>query len=210
MTGGLGLTALVSVLMAASGAAATLAAAPIVWIGLAVAEIAVVLALTFGVASGKLGSGAAKAGFFLYAGLNGVTLAPIFLIYTVGSIAAAFLVSAGMFGAMALYGHLTKKDLSGIGHFALMALVGVILASIANMFIASAGLGLLLTYASVLIFVGLTAYDAQKIRQLAEGLSEDDKEGISRAAVLGALALYLDFLNLFLNLLKLLGKKKDD
>lgn len=145
--------------------------------------------------------------FSLYAGLNGVTLAPLFLLYTNASLASTFLVTAGMFGAMSFYGYTTKKDLTSWGSFLFMGLIGIILASIVNIFMQSSAIYWVVTYAGILIFVGLTAYDTQKIKEMNilgnEGTPEDTKE-----AVRGALSLYLDFINLFLMLLRVMGDRR--
>jgi uncharacterized protein len=145
--------------------------------------------------------------FFLYAGLNGVTLAPLFLLYTTASLASTFMVTAGMFGAMSFYGYTTKKDLTSWGSFLFMGLVGIILASIVNMFMQSSAIYWIVTYAGILIFVGLTAYDTQKIKEMNilgnEGTDEDTKE-----AIRGALKLYLDFINLFIMLLRVMGDRR--
>ena len=145
--------------------------------------------------------------FFLYAGLNGVTLAPLFLLYTSASLASTFMVTAGMFGAMSFYGYTTKKDLTSLGGFLFMGLIGIIIASIVNMFMNSSALYWIISYAGILIFVGLTAYDTQKIKEMNilgnEGTEEDTKE-----AIRGALSLYLDFINLFLMLLRVMGDRR--
>jgi len=145
--------------------------------------------------------------FFLYASLNGVTLAPLFLLYTSASLASTFMVTAGMFGAMSFYGYTTKKDLTSWGGFLFMGLIGIIIASIVNMFMNSSALYWIISYAGILIFVGLTAYDTQKIKEMNilgnEGTEEDTKE-----AIRGALSLYLDFINLFLMLLRVMGDRR--
>ena len=145
--------------------------------------------------------------FFLYASLNGVTLAPLFLLYTSASLASTFMVTAGMFGAMSFYGYTTKKDLTSLGGFLFMGLIGIIIASIVNMFMNSSALYWIISYAGILIFVGLTAYDTQKIKEMNilgnEGTEEDTKE-----AIRGALSLYLDFINLFLMLLRVMGDRR--
>ena len=144
--------------------------------------------------------------FMLYAGLTGVTFSFIFVVYTSASITSTFLVTAGTFGAMSLYGYTTKKDLTSWGSFLFMGLIGIIIASVVNMFMQSNMMHMIITYAGVLIFVGLTAYDTQKIKEMNilgnEGTDEDTKE-----AIRGALTLYLDFINLFLILLRLLGSR---
>ena len=145
--------------------------------------------------------------FMLYAGLTGITFSFIFVVYTSASITSTFLVTAGTFGAMSLYGYTTKKDLTSWGSFLFMGLIGIIIASVVNMFMQSTMMHMIITYAGVLIFVGLTAYDTQKIKEMNilgnEGTDEDTKE-----AVRGALTLYLDFINLFLMLLRLMGDRR--
>lgn len=145
--------------------------------------------------------------FVLYAGLNGLTLSSIFLIYTAASITSAFLVTAGTFAAMSIYGYTTKKDLTSWGSFLFMGLIGIIIASLVNMFLHNETVSWIVTYAGVLIFVGLTAYDSQRIKMMNvlgnEGTDEDQKE-----AIIGALTLYLDFINLFLNILRIMGDRR--
>ena len=145
--------------------------------------------------------------FFLYAGLTGITLSSVFVLYTASSITSTFFVTAGTFGAMSLYGYTTKKDLTSWGSFLFMGLIGIIIASVVNMFMQSPMMHMIITYAGVLIFVGLTAYDTQKIKEMNilgnEGTDEDTKE-----AIRGALTLYLDFINLFLMLLRLMGDRR--
>jgi uncharacterized protein len=135
-------------------------------------------------------------------------MASIFVLYTATSIASTFFVTAGTFGAMSMYGYFTKRDLTKMGSLLMMALIGLIIASVVNMFMASSTLYWITTYAGILIFVGLVAYDTQKIKEMNiignEGTDEDRKE-----AIMGALALYLDFINLFLYLLRLLGRRND-
>ena len=142
--------------------------------------------------------------FYIYAGLNGITLTPIFLVYTHSAIYNAFFITAGTFGGMAMWGYSTKKDLSSLGSILVMGLWGIILASVVNLFIGNSGFQLILSYACVGIFVGLTAWDVQKLKNLA--MSGQMTGGV---AVMGALQLYLDFINLFLNILFILGGKRD-
>lgn len=146
--------------------------------------------------------------YFLYAALNGVTFSAIFLLYTMGSIVNAFLVTAGMFGFMSIYGYFTKTDLTKVGQIAFMGLIGIIIASIINIFMKSSGFDFLISIIGVIIFTALTAYDTQKIKEINiignEGTEEDYKESIR-----GALALYLDFINLFLMIIRLMGKRRD-
>ena len=145
--------------------------------------------------------------FYVYAILNGLTLSVVFLIYTKGSIATTFFVTAGTFAGMSAYGYITKRDLTSVGNFMMMGLFGLIIASVVNMFMRSEMIYWVTTYAGILIFVGLTAYDTQKIKELNvignAGTDEDHKEAIH-----GALILYLDFINLFLYLLRLLGRRR--
>ena len=145
--------------------------------------------------------------FMLYSALTGVTLSFVFLAYTAASLTSTFLVTAGTFGAMSFYGYMTKRDLTAMGSFLFMGLIGIIIASLVNFFLQSPMVYWLVTYAGVLIFVGLTAYDTQKIKEMNilgnEGTEEDTKE-----AVRGALTLYLDFINLFLMLLRVMGNRR--
>ena len=143
-----------------------------------------------------------------YSLLTGLTLSSIFIVYTYSSIASTFVVSAGMFGAMSLYGYTTKRDLSGMGSMLFMALIGLVLASLVNIWLKSSTLTWIVTYAGVLIFVGLTAYDTQKLRVMGEQIASDDRDGFRRYAIMGALTLYLDFINLFLMLLRIFGDRR--
>lgn len=146
--------------------------------------------------------------FALYSVINGVTIAPLLYIYTEESVVSTFFITAGTFGAMALYGYITKTNLTGIGKILFMALIGLIIASIVNIFLNSSEFEIILNYAGVLIFVGLTAYDTQKIKGYIQDSIEKDSVSIPKIAVMGALTLYLDFINLFIRLLSILGKKK--
>lgn len=144
--------------------------------------------------------------FVLYSILNGVTMSSIFIIYTSSSIASTFFITAGTFGAMSLYGYTTKKDLTSWGNLLFMALIGVVIATVVNIFLQSAALYWILNYVGVAVFVGLTAYDTQKIKRMANQL--DSEENAKKGAIMGALTLYLDFINLFLFLLRLFGDRK--
>lgn len=145
--------------------------------------------------------------FLLYAVLNGLTFAVIFLVYTSESISSTFLITAGTFGAMSAYGYFTKQDLTKIGNLAFMALIGIIIASIVNFFMQSAMMHWIITYLGVAIFVALTAYDTQKLKRIAANGFENE-ENMEKSAILGALTLYLDFINLFLFLLRIFGGRK--
>lgn len=155
----------------------------------------------------KISSAAATYIFIAYSVLNGLTLSVVFLAYTAGSIASTFFVTAGMFGIMSLIGYYTKKDLTKLGSLLFMALIGVIIGSIVNMFIANEMLYWITTYIGIIVFVGLIAYDTQKIKNMNVGTDEND-ESYKKGAIIGALALYLDFVNLFLLLLRIFGKRR--
>ena len=144
--------------------------------------------------------------FWIFSALMGASLTPTVMLYTGASIARIFLITAAMFGGMSIYGYTTKKDLSGIGNFCIMALWGIIIASIVNIFMGSTGLDMALSVLVVLVFTGLTAYDTQKLRQMY--LSSGDTETMNKTALIGALELYLDFINMFLALLRLFGDRK--
>lgn len=177
----------------------------VMW-GLCIAELALVIGVS--AAINRISLTSATLLFILYSIVNGATMSSIFLIYTSESVAMVFLITAATFAAMALYGYTTKKDLTSWGTILLMALVGIIIASIVNMFMRSTGLSLILSYAGVVIFVGLTAYDSQKIKQLMLQ-APDAGESMQKLALLGALTLYLDFINLFIHLLSILGDRRN-
>ena len=164
--------------------------------------LVVVLVLSFGIE--KLSKGQARAALFGFAVLMGVSFATIFVIYTVGSIVSAFMSAAVLFGCMSIYGYFTKRDLSSIGQFLFIGLIAIIIASVINIFIGSSVLTMTISAIAIIVFLGLTAYDTQNIRQM---LSVDGDTG--KTEVIGALSLYLNFINLFLNLLQLFGGKKD-
>ena len=170
------------------------------------AELGLVIAVSWGI--NKMSAATATALFAFYAALNGITLGTIFLIYSLPAITAAFATTAGTFAVMAVYGSVTKRDLSKFGSILFMGLLGLIIASIVNIFLRSSGLDWIITYAGVLIFVVLTAYDAQKIKHLYIAMG-GDVETNKKIAVLGALTLYLDFVNLFLSLLRIFGGKRN-
>jgi FtsH-binding integral membrane protein len=176
----------------------------LLFFGLIAAELGLVFYLSARVQ--KLAPGTASGLFLLYSALNGATLAMIFVIYTGTSIATTFAVAAGMFGALALYGSTTKRSLAGVGQFVFMGLIGLILASVVGLFVKSDGLQFVISVAGVIIFTGLTAWDAQRLKAMATALPEGQ---IGSYAVVGALSLYLDFINLFLFLLRFLGGRRD-
>ena len=155
-----------------------------------------------------LSAGTATGLFLLYSALMGVFLGPVLLVYTGSSVAQAFLVTAGTFGGMSVYGMVTKRDLSGMGSFMVMGLWGIILASIVNMFIGNSALDLTISVLGVIIFTGLTAWDTQKLRMMGMSAPVDDAVAMRRGALLGALTLYLDFINMFMMMLRLFGNRE--
>ena len=181
----------------------TLFQGPMLWV-LILAPLGLVFFLSFRI--NRLEASTARALFFLYAGLLGVSLATIFMVYTHASIARVFFISAASFGALSLWGYTTQRDLSGMGSFLIMGLFGLIIASLVNLFLKSSGLDWALSVMGVLIFAGLTAWDTQKIKEFYDPM--DDGTVAGRKVVLGALALYLDFINLFLMLLRLMGDRR--
>ena len=170
--------------------------------GLIIAELALVFIITG--ALQRLSLTTATLLFIVYSVLNGAMLSSVFVVYTMTSIAKVFFITAGTFGAMAFYGYTTKKDLTSLGKILFMALIGLIIATIVNMFLKSSGFEYILSYAGVAIFVGLTAWDSQKIKQMLQ-TQYDMSEGAQKLALIGALTLYLDFINLFLYLLRIFG-----
>jgi FtsH-binding integral membrane protein len=177
----------------------------IAFFGLIIAELGLVFYLAARVM--RMSPAAAKTAFLLYATLNGFTLASVFIIYTTTSIVSTFVVTAATFGAMSAYGMATKRDLSGFGSFLTMGLFGIIIASVVNIFLKNDMVYWITTYIGVLVFVGLTAYDTWKLKQMVD--VSGGGEGVSNLAILGALTLYLDFINLFLFLLQLIGNRRD-
>jgi hypothetical protein len=175
----------------------------LIWV-LLIAELGLVIGLN--AAINKLSLPVATLMFITYAVLNGVTFSSLFYVYTMGSLATTFLITAGTFGAMSAVGFFTKVDLSSIGKILLMALIGLIIATVVNLFVQSSALEMILSYVGVLVFVGLTAYDTQKIKQMFM-MAPDAGAATQKYALIGALMLYLDFVNLFLYLLRIFGKR---
>ncbi|MEO1021775.1 MAG: Bax inhibitor-1/YccA family protein [Bacteroidota bacterium] len=178
---------------------------PVLLYGLIFAELGLVIWMS--AAINRISSNTAIGLFLLYSALNGLTLSFIFLVYTGASIATTFFVTALTFGVMSVYGYVTKRDLTSWGNLLFMALIGIIIGSIVNMFWQNSGFYWILTYLGVIVFVGLTAYDTQKIKEMSLGLDANSEEG-RKGAILGALRLYLDFINLFLLLLRILGDRR--
>ena len=177
----------------------------ILFFGILIGELALVWGVS--AAINRLSLTTATLLFVLYSVLNGVTMSFIFLAYTYESVASVFLITAGTFAAMAFFGYFTKTDLSSIGRILFMALIGLIIATIVNIFLKSSGFGMILNYLGVLIFVGLTAWDTQKIKQMLS-MAEDTGETAQKVALMGALSLYLDFINLFIHLLRIMGNNR--
>jgi len=175
------------------------------FIVLFIIQIGLVIAIS--AAINKINATVATALFLLYAALNGVTLSGIFLIYSQASLAGAFFVTAGMFGAMSVVGFVLKTDLTRFRNLFMMALIGFVIASVVNIFFASSTMYWIITYAGVVIFTGLTAYDTQRLKQIAYATAGDPRMA-SRLAISGALSLYLDFLNLFLMMLRIMGTRR--
>jgi FtsH-binding integral membrane protein len=146
--------------------------------------------------------------FIAYSVITGVTLSSIFILFTAGSIASVFFITAGTFASVSIYGYITKKDLSTWGTYLFMGLIGLIIASIVNWFLASELMYWIISYVGVMIFVGLTAYDTQKVKQMASACYAENEETQNNVALLGAITLYLDFINLFLYILRIFGKRK--
>jgi uncharacterized protein len=173
----------------------------LVFYGLMIGELALVFTLSGAI--NRLSATAATLLFVAYSALNGVTLSVMALVYTANSIASTFVITAGMFGAMSIYGYMTKRDLTSWGSFLFMGLIGVVIASVVNIFVGSSAVSWLISGIGVIVFTGLTSYDTWKIKELAAQGTEGRKP-----AILGALTLYLDFINLFLMLLRFTGNRR--
>ncbi len=201
---GLLITAIAAYFVVASDFVYTIAGNKILFWGLLIAEFGVVVFLSARIQ--KISAEAATATFLVYAILNGITLSLIFLVYTGASIASTFGITALTFATMSAYGYFTKRDLTSMRSYLMMGLVGLIIASVVNMFWANSTMYWIISYAGVLLFVGLTAYDTQSIKKL--GGMVEGVQTVQKAAIIGALKLYLDFINLFLFLLRILGGRK--
>ena len=208
MTAGLAVTA-ASAWFVASTPAVQQAIFSSTWImiGLIVAQLGLVIALSAAVQ--KMSAAAATGVFLLYSALTGLTLSSIFVVYPLGSITNAFVVTAGTFLAMSVYGMVTKRDLTAMGSFLMMGLFGIIIAMLVNIFLKSAMMDFVISAIGVLVFTGLTAYDTQKLKEFGANAPLDDSTAVRRGVILGALTLYLDFINLFLMMLRLFGGNRD-
>jgi FtsH-binding integral membrane protein len=207
MSGGLVISAAVAYGVATTPAVADLILGnTLVFVVLLLAEVVAVIYLARMVH--KISSTVSSIIFLLYSALNGLTLSVIFFVYTMGSITEVFLITAGVFGVMSFYGYVTKRDLTTVGQFAFMALLGLLLATLLNLFFPSDMASLVLAYVGVLVFVALTAFDTQKLKWLYALGRTEGSDGERKEAVNGALTLYLDFINLFLDLLRIFGKRR--
>ena len=202
MASGVLLTGIVALLFASSGLAAEILSTPLRWV-IMLAPLAFVMVLSFGI--NKLSTGAAQALFWVYAAVMGLSMSTIFIAFTGTSIATTFFATAAAFIGLSLYGYTTKKDLSGFGTFLIMGVVGILVAMLINMFVQSSALSLAISVIGVLLFAGLTAYDTQKIKSMYFYVRGTDFVG--KSVVMGALTLYLDFVNMFTFLLNLLGSR---
>ncbi|HUZ73347.1 MAG TPA: Bax inhibitor-1/YccA family protein [Stellaceae bacterium] len=204
MGAGLAITGLVAYVAAASGFYRAIFGTPLYWVVI-FAPLALVLLLSVRIQ--KMSLGAAQLTFWAYAGLVGLSLSGLFIVYTGASIAQTFFVTAATFLAMSLYGYTTRRDLTQIGSFLIMGLIGIIIASLANLFFHSAGLQFAISVIGVIIFVGLTAWDTQRIKEM---YWEGDGDVVTgKKAVMGALSLYLDFINLFIMLMQFMGQRRN-
>lgn len=209
MAGALGITALAAFLVANTSLITLMfnmqtgGMSVLGWLFL-LSPLIVIFGFNWVLARGTLGQ--VRGVFWLYSVLMGFSLAPIFLVYTQASMVRVFLITAAMFGAMSIYGTVTKRDLTSMGSFLIMGLWGIIIASLVNIFMQSSALYYVLSIISVIVFTGLTAYDTQKIRQTY--MSADNQDSMTRKVMIGALELYLDFINLFWALLRLMGERK--
>lgn len=209
MAAGLALTGLIAYATAGSDALFQLITGnQLIFFGLIIGQLIMVFTLSARIA--KLSPGMATAMFIGYSALNGLTLSVIFLAYTSASIASTFFICAATFGSVSVYGMTTKKDLTGVGNFMFMGLIGIIIATVVNMFVRSSAVAMIVSYIGVLVFVGLTAYDTQKLKHMALTQPDDlDAGTVRKGAIIGALTLYLDFINLFLFMLRIFGGGRD-
>lgn len=203
MAMGLVITGLAAVATLSSGLMPVLFGTPLKFVVL-LAPLAMVMFLSFRVQTMSLGG--AQIAFWVFSALMGISLTPIVLVYTGASIAKVFFITAATFGSTSLYGYATKRDLTGMGSFMFMGLIGIIIASVVNIFLQSGPLGFALSVIGVLVFTGLTAWDTQQIKTMY--YSTSGEAAIGKSAVMGALRLYLDFINLFMSLLRLMGDRR--
>ena len=177
-----------------------------VFIGFVIAELALVIFLSARIQ--RLAGSTATMLFMLYSALNGATFSVFLMAYTMPSVATVFFITAGTFGATSLYGLVTKRDLTSLGCFMMMGLIGIIIASVVNLFMQNPMVYMVISYVGVIVFVGLTAYDTQRLRVMGESVPANDPEAVRRGTIMGALALYLDFINLFIMMLRIFGERR--
>ena len=204
MASGLALTGIVAYAAAASGFYESIARSPIIWLVI-LAPLGLVMWLSYGI--NRMSASTAQGLFWLYSGLVGLSLAVLFLRYTDASIARVFFITAGTFAAMSLYGYTTRRDLAQFGSFLFMGLIGIILASLVNIFVGSSALQFAISVIGVLVFTGLTAWDTQQIKEMYVAGADGQMAG--KQAIMGALRLYLDFINLFMMLIQLMGVRRN-
>jgi uncharacterized protein len=200
---GLAITGVVAYFAATTGFYTSIARTPLIWVVM-LAPLAFVLVLSYGIQ--RLNLGTAQLLFWAFSAVMGLSLSTIFLVYTDTSVARVFFITSGTFAGMSLYGYTTKRDLTSMGSFMFMGLIGILIASLVNMFVQSSALDFAISVIGVLVFVGLTAWDTQRIKEMYS--VNDDGTIAGRKAVMGALTLYLDFINLFLMLLRLFGDRR--
>jgi FtsH-binding integral membrane protein len=205
MAGGLAVTGVVAYAAAASGFYQSIASTPLIWVVI-LAPLAFVFALSFGIE--RMSTATAAIVFIVYAAVMGLSLGGIFLVFTGASIARVFFITAATYAAMSLYGYTTRTDLSKFGTFLFMGLIGIVIASLVNIFVRSDAVQFVVSIVGVIVFVGLTAYDTQRIKEMY--LESDTEEIAGKKAIMGALALYLDFINLFMLLLQLFGQRRQE
>ncbi len=205
MMAGLLATGAIAMFVASTPLGMALISNQLLFFGIIIGELALVWYLSARIS--KIAASTATGLFLAYATLNGITLSIIFLAYTSSSIASTFFVTGATFGVMSVYGYTTRRDLSRMGNILFMALIGFLIASVVNLFLRSELIYWITTYAGILIFVGLTAWDTQKIKQMSMNSSGEESQ-VQRIAILGALMLYLDFINLFLLLLRIMGNRR--
>jgi len=207
MTLGLFVTAGVAAFVSASPLFQILTGQPLIFFGLLIVELALVMGLSWGI--NRFSIAAATFLFILYAALNGLTLSILFVVYTLGSVAYAFLASAATFGVMSIIGYTTKINLAKMSTFLLMGVIGLVIAMIVNIFWASTALSWIITFAGIYLFLGLTMFDTQRIKRMTStALQQGDEDLAARLGIVGALSLYLDLVNLFLFILRLTGRRR--
>jgi FtsH-binding integral membrane protein len=204
MASGLALTGIVAYVFANSSVYDQVAHTPLIWL-IMLAPLGLVMWLSYGI--NRMQASTAQALFWIFAAVMGLSLASVFKVFTGESIARVFFITAGTFAAMSLYGYTTRRDLSQFGSFLMMGLFGIIIASLVNLFIASSALQFAISVIGVLVFTGLTAWDTQQIKEMY--VAYEDGEVAGKKAIMGALRLYLDFINLFMMLMQLMGTRRD-